>query len=243
MQKIKKFKRMIRNEERLNKQATNTIKRPDTLFRENFLNVHDYRDSKVSLMTDDFDSVTENGEPKDPKEESVSSGLNKKIEQERQQKIAISMIAHNLPKFKEPLNVLPYLYQKDILEGASPPSHYVSTTRAMVFRMNNVNPQRFNTKVKEKSVNREKILLSLIKPYTSAAKRPKLGGDQNPAYMKPTTASKMSRWDAEAPNEEIEEPKSNLKPREDSKVMSPTYAYMQKVSRIYTKKENTDKPI
>lgn len=246
MQKIKKFKRMIRNEKRfstVDKDTSNISKKG--FYKGDHLNAKPLLTtrSKNSILSEDFDTNENEGENEEEnkkEEESLTSDLNRRQEQERQEKIARVRLSYNLPKAKEPLNVLPYLYQKDILEGMSPPSHYISTTRATVFRMNVSNPKRvYESNAKTSPQN----LLSLIKPYTSSAPRPKLGGDQPPAYMKPTTASKMCRWDAEAPNEEIEEPKKNIKPRDDSKVLSPTFAYMQKVTKTYTKKDTPDKPI
>ena len=250
MQKIKKFKRMIKNEERIRKSISNLLankKNDDNQVKMDYLTVNDYsyqRNSKGSLSIDDYDSATENEEGKENKDggESFTSEINRKIEEERQGRIAYARLAHNLPKVKEPANVLPYLYQKDILEGISPPSHYISATRASVFRMNSVSPRRHSPNQIAQTTNAIKINpLYLIKPFTSSTRRGKIGSDQSPAYMKPTTASKMCRWDAEAPNEDIEELKKNIKPREDSKVLNSTFAYNQKKIRAHTVKEKSEK--
>lgn len=248
MQKIKRFKRMKKNEERIKKASNaNLLQVKQTAKRGNFLSVHDsniHGSSRNSLSYDDFDSGTENEEGKEGENEvdSMTSEINRKLEEERQGILTNMRLAYNLPKAKDPLNVLPYLYQKDIIEGVSPPSHYISTTRASVFRMNDVTPMRINPRLKTAEVS-VRNPLSLIKPYPTGVRKPRPGGDQNPLYMKPTTASKMCRWDAEAPNEEVEEPKKYIKPREDSKVLSPTYTYLQKKTKGYLPTEKFDKPI
>ena len=248
MMKIKKTKRMLRNEQRIKKPSTANLSSPKpghSHYKGDLLTIQPVPNqisSKSSLSINDFDSALSNEEGKAVKEdlESLTSEINRKLEQERQEKLSYVRLSYNLPKAKEPSNVLPYLYQKDIIEGVSPPSHYISTTRASVFRMNDSNPKRL-------SPRRLSLPPSLpskpsAKPTTSSTRRPKPGGDQNPLYMKPTTASKMCRWDAGAPNEEIEEPKKFAKPREDSKVLSPTFAFIQKRNRAFTPKEMGDRP-
>ena len=124
MQKIKKFNRMIRNEQRLskpiingvtaNKKNENNPQKMDYLIVTN--EIPNHYSSKGSLNMSDFDSATENEEGKEGKDdvESLTSEINRKIEEERQGRIANARLAYNLPKVKEPTNVLPYLYQKDI---------------------------------------------------------------------------------------------------------------------------------
>ena len=130
MQKIKKTKRMMRNEQRMRNpsNANLSLQRPGQVpnkgdlltVQGNFLQIS----SRSSLNMDDYDSATENEEGRENKEdaESHTSEINRKIEQERQEKIGYARLAYNLPKIKEPANVLPYLYQKDIIEGISPPA-------------------------------------------------------------------------------------------------------------------------
>ncbi|OMJ84035.1 hypothetical protein SteCoe_14904 [Stentor coeruleus] len=254
MQKIRKYKRMKKNEERMrapsNKNLTVQGKHNNMLSQKkgDFLNVNDMgnnRNSRGSILDSDAESGSGDEDGKDAKVEtqSVASEINRKLEKERQAKISTSKVSYSIPKQKEPSNVLPYLYQKDILEGVSPPNHYISVTRATTFRMNDSNPKRFSpTRNSSTNLDRQSILLSLIKPYTSSAPRPKAGADGNPIYMKPTTASKMSRWDAEAPDIDLDDGKKIIQPREDSKVMSSTFASIQKVSRAYTKKDKISKP-
>lgn len=254
MQKIRKYKRMKRNEQRMKVPSNKNLTVPGKLAsmssqkKGDFLNVNDNgnnRNSRGSVLDSDAESGSGDEEGKDAKVEtqSVTSEINRKIEKERQARISTSKVSYSIPKQKEPANVLPYLYQKDILEGVAPPSHYISVTRATTFRMNNSNPKRFSpTRNTPTNLDKQSILLSLIKPYTSSAPRPKAGADGNPIYMKPTTASKMSRWDAEAPDFELDDGKKSSQPREDSKVMSPTFTSMQKVSRAFTKKDKISKP-
>lgn len=244
MTRIKKYKRMKKNEERMKASKANLLQGKAEAGKKNGgllgagLGGTGYQSSRSSFY-DDSELGSGDEEGKEVKEDvgSCTSEINKKLEAERQGKIAIAKVAYSIPKNKEPINVLPYLYQKDILEGVSPPSHHITTTRASVFRMNDSNPRRQNPSILS-SHSSDPTKLAQIKPQTSATTRPKHGQDGNPLYMKPTTAYKMSRWDAEAPGEDVEEPKKNIKPRDNSKVLSGTFTSMQKVSKVYKNKDN-----
>ena len=243
MTRVKKYKRMKKNEQRLRASNANLpqVKPDQAKKNKELLGVAEtgYVSSRSSFA-DDSEFGSEKDENKAKEEvESNSSEIFKKLEAERQQKLTIAKLSYSIPKAKEPLNVLPFLYQKDILEGISPPSHHVTTTRASVFRMNDSNPKRHNPG-KSAALDEESNKLLYLKPKTTASSRPKYGNDGNPLYMKPTTAYKMSRWDAEAPGDDVDDHKKNLKPRDDSKVLSPTFTSIQKVSKIsknFVKKE------
>jgi hypothetical protein len=237
MTRIKKYKRMKRNEQRLKASNANLQGKVNDKKNKDLLGVNEHGImSSRSSFADDSEFGSDKDENKAKEEiESNTSEINKKLEAERQQKIAITKLSYSIPKNKEPLNVLPYLYQKDILEGISPPSHHITTTRASVFRMNDSNPKRHNPS-KPKVLEEDSLNFSYIKPKTTSTSRPKQGNDGNPLYMKPTTAYKMSRWDAEAPGDDLEDRKKNLKPRDDSKVLSPTFTSIQKVSKVFIQK-------
>lgn len=242
MTRIKKYKRMKKNEERMKASKANLLQGKDGGKKTGtYLGIGGATGchSSRSSFCDDSELGSDNEEGREGKEEveSHTSEINKKLEAERQEKIAIAKVAYSIPKKKEPINVLPFLYQKDILESVSPPSHHISTTRACVFRMIDSNPRRQNLSILSHHSSELNNKAVLSKPQTSATTRPKVGQDGNPLYMKQTTAYKMSRWDAENPADEIEEPKKNIKPRDDSKVLSGTFTSMQKVSKVFIRKE------
>jgi hypothetical protein len=107
-------------------------------------------------------------------------------EKERKERIQNGLISYKVPKAKEQLPVLPYLYQKDILEEISPPSHYTTPTSALVSRMQCINPKRQSPTIKH--VELPLIALS-PKPVL---KKIIFQKDNLPNFTKPTFSSTFS---------------------------------------------------
>ena len=115
--------------------------------------------------------------------------------------------------------MLPFLYQKDMIESISLPSNYNTITRATASRISESMPQRYSPALyKSKSPT----------PYVVFQSK-RIVPKPVPIYKKETVASKMNKWDAELDREEtVLKPKFN--PRPDSKVLELTIATRQKIN-------------
>ncbi|OMJ95299.1 hypothetical protein SteCoe_1356 [Stentor coeruleus] len=73
---------------------------------------------------------------------SITSTEYIKIQKERREKIDYAIISYNVQKNKEKNNLLPLLYQKDMMESISPSNNYFTITRAAATRISDVTPLR-----------------------------------------------------------------------------------------------------
>lgn len=146
--------------------------------------------------------------------------LLKKQQQERVEKVFFGKISHSIREKPSSPPLLPFLYQKDIIEGVSIPNNYCNITRATASRISESRPKRYSP--------------SLIKSHTPTPqlrfKSKRIISKPVPLYKKQTFSSKMSRWDAEAEIEEIAPNKPKPKARTDSKVMDYTFTHRQKLN-------------
>lgn len=151
----------------------------------------------------------------------------KKLEELRKEKITSGKISYSIRQKPSSPPLLPFLYQKDIVEGLSLPSNYASITRACASRISESRPQRYSPSLpKSKTPTPQVVFISrrkIAKPL--------------PLYKKETFSYKMSRYDADADIEDLPPKiKSPLKQRLNSKLLESTFSHKQKVTLKYTEK-------
>lgn len=145
-----------------------------------------------------------------------------KIEKTRKDKIHCGLIAYNIPKSKEPVAVLPYLYQKDMQEEVSPPCHYFTPTHALVNRISVTNPLR------QSPIKKMLRQLPAISSYTPKIEKRKLIFDKEhlPNFTRPTLSSSYGR-SKEEENSEAYSIKRSI--RENTTLYNQTFSGMQKL--------------
>ena len=74
------------------------------------------------------------------------------IEKDRKEKIQNGKISYNIARAKEPISVLPLLYQKDIQEEIFPMKNYTQPTKANICRMSASMPKRQNPAYKKQKL-------------------------------------------------------------------------------------------
>ena len=136
MKRFKKYKRMLKNCK-------------SSSVQNDLISTRDY----YSVTSDIFSNNSSNENLKNPENidlgnilECASLTSTEFLHQEkvRKAKIQNGLIAYNIPKVKEPIAVLPFLYQKDMIEELSPSRNYTAVTNSVVKRMVSNNPQRFS---------------------------------------------------------------------------------------------------
>jgi hypothetical protein len=148
----------------------------------------------------------------------------KKLKKDRKDRIKYGKISYSIRKVSNSPPLLPYLYQKDVIENFSTTSNYFNITRATASRISESQPQRHSP--------------SLIKSKTPVPtivfKSKRIIGKIIPIHEKETFSSKMNRKDTE-PDPEAVKNTSKRQFRVDSKVLQQTFAYQQKRQKKYIK--------
>jgi hypothetical protein len=220
MRKVKKFKRMIKMCKSGSVQSKGDMysTKDQSTVRSDVFDAG----SNGELRADDLGNIMECA--------SLTSTEYVELEKARREKIQNGLICYNIQRNKEPLPVLPYLYQKDILEEHSPPSHYTVLTSCLVSRMTTANPQRQNPKrhlISPKALISERFELPVL-PQTP--KKIIFTNENLPNFTRPTQSSLASRSKDETFMSET--PKSVGNYREHSTLFNQTFSGMQKLMDI-----------
>ena len=147
----------------------------------------------------------------------------KKLEQDRIDRVHFGKISHSIRGKPSSPPLLPFLYQKDIIEGINLPSNYCNITRATASRISESRPRRYSPR-----------LIKSVTPAPRAVfKSKRIIAKPIPLYKKETFSSKMNKWDADI-EEPLPETRQVLKPRLNSKVFDYTFAYRQKINFKHT---------
>lgn len=191
--------------------------------------------SQANLEFDETQKVLD--EIADDSSEANSEVL-RRLEKERKLKLKKGFISYNISKTKPPNNVLPYLYQKDLMESNKPFSHHNLVTKATVTRMSESAPVRF-------SPNKARVRLPknlyLSKPKTSkSSNRSRLS---TPSYLKATFTHNNSRWDAELLNPIVEPEVIKKIASGDNKLSTPTFTFAQKRQEPYRPQSVDERPV
>ncbi|OMJ94498.1 hypothetical protein SteCoe_2268 [Stentor coeruleus] len=136
---------------------------------------------------------------------SITSTEFLQMEKDRKDKITGGLLAYSVPKAKEPLPLLPFLYQKDMQEAISPNS-YCNATFTVVNRMNQVSPRRFTPKRLRKALP----VIDKKPPVKTLPKKLIWTREEQPNFSLPTASS---AWGKKS-EEDIPEAKPVVKKRE-----------------------------
>lgn len=167
------------------------------------------------------------------------------LEKVRREKIQNGMIAYNIQRAKEPMQVLPYLYQKDIVEEHSPPNHYTTLTTCLASRMISTYPRRQSplSSIRQ-SPMKIRIELPTLPTLPQTPKKLIFNAENLPNFTRPTQSSLASRSKEE---NFPETPKNFGSLRENTTLFNQTFSGMQKLMEIkrrstssYKKKEFKD---
>ena len=150
------------------------------------------------------------------------------IERTRKEKIQFGMIAYNISKNKEPVPVLPYLYQKDITEEHSPSRNYTIMTNCLISRMISIQPKRQSPKINLAS-KRFSLELPSISSTVQTPKKLKFDNENLPNFTRPTASSMASR----NPDDEYSKtPKAVSSYRDNSTLLNQTFSGMQRMAEL-----------
>ena len=146
----------------------------------------------------------------------------KKLERDRIDRVHFGKISYSIREKPSSPPLLPFLYQKDIIEEISVPSNYCNITRATASRISESRPRRYSPTLFKSKTPTPRVLF----------KSKRIIAKPIPLYKKETFASKMNKWDAG-----IEEPqplpRQMLKQRLNSKVLDYTFTHKQKINFKY----------
>lgn len=146
------------------------------------------------------------------------------VEKMRKKAIHDGMIAYKIPRSKEPIAVLPYLYEKDLKDEVTPIGHYEEITFAATSRMSANRPIRYppNKKVREK-------LPAIVKDAVKIAKNRKIvfNNDNLPNFTRPTASSSFSREKDPVP---VKVNVMNRTIRENTTLFNQTFSGVQRIS-------------
>lgn len=140
----------------------------------------------------------------------------KKMEELRKDRIKFGKISHCIGPKPTTNNILPFLYEKDIVQEVSSLNNYVAITRATASRISESQPKRYSPIVRKSKTPT---------PFVKFVSK-RLDLKPLPLYKKETFTSKMSRWDAEVEAEEA--PKIVIRTRLNSTFRNFTFSQMQK---------------
>ena len=150
------------------------------------------------------------------------------IEKTRKEKIQFGMIAYNISKNKEPVPVLPYLYQKDIFEEHSPSRNYTLMTNCLISRMTSIQPKRQSPN-KKLPPTRFSVELPSISITAATPKKIKFDNENRPNFTRPTASSMASR----SPEDHYSQtPKTVSSYREHTTLFNQTFSGMQKLAEL-----------
>lgn len=152
---------------------------------------------------------------------SITSTEYIKIQKERREKIDSATISYNVQKNKEKINLLPLLYQKDMLESISPSNNYFTITRAAATRISDITPLRFVHKKQAKK-------LPIIQITNQVKNLPKkiVWSIENPPNFTLPTASSSNGKKEEIP---IEKPATRKQNRENTTLFNQTITGTMKI--------------
>ena len=156
------------------------------------------------------------------------------IEEIRRQKIQHGRISYNIPKAKEHTVVLPYLYQKDMIEDIRPSNHYITTTSAVVSRMMNSNPKRQHP-LKKKIHLTQNTQITTNSPK-ELPKKIIFDKEHLPNFTRPTLSSSV---DTKTDDEPEKNKKIKLKLKENSNLLKQTFAGIQRITQSNNNKRST----
>ena len=211
--KIHKYKRMIKA---FKSSSAISNRENSTKNTENYLN-----SSNENIKVEDLGNILECA--------SLTSTEFQMIEQEKQEKIKMSKVSYNVGKSKEPVSVLPYIYERLIKDEIAPPKHHLNLTFCTTARISEASPIRKIQFRYPKNINQPKRLPKIQKPgkrfFTYDVEDP-------PNYMRSTLCSSLDDRISQI-NESI--PKRNPGPidlilREGSTLLNQTFAGYQRVN-------------
>ena len=170
--KIHKYKRMMKA---FKSSSAISNREGSTKNTENYLN-----SSNENIKGEDLGNILECA--------SLTSTEFQMIEHEKQEKIKMSKVSYNVGKSKEPLSVLPYIYEKLIKDDIAPPKHHLNLTFCTTARMSEASPVRKLQFHSPKFPNQPKRLPKIQKPgkrfFTYDVEDP-------PNYMRSTLCSSL----------------------------------------------------
>lgn len=217
MKRIKKFKRMLK-----------MCKSGSVHSKADFYSTKDHSTTRSEIFGGDSNADMKNIDDLGNIIEcaSLTSTEYLELEQARKEKIQFGMISYNIAKNKEPLPVLPYLYQKDIIEEHSPSRNYEVMTNCLISRMSAISPKRQNPR--KMPMRKFKVELPSIIPLQTP-KKIRFDNENLPNFTRPTASSMASR----NPEEQTESsPKTVNYYRENTTLFNQTFSYVQKLSDI-----------
>ena len=142
-------------------------------------------------------------------------------EEDRKQKIQNGKIAYNIPKAKEQITVLPYLYQKDILEDISPSCHYTIATSAVVSRMMNSYPKR------QRPLKRKPPAPLVIQSPKISPRKIIFTKEHLPNFTRPTISSSIT---IKVDDDYEKSHTVRTSPRDNTTLFNQTFSGMQRTS-------------
>ncbi|CAG9322679.1 unnamed protein product [Blepharisma stoltei] len=168
------------------------------------------------------------------------SVIQRRKEKERKEKIKKGFISYKIPKSKPQQNLLPFLYQKDLMESTRPITHHFMSTRATVTRMSESVPLRYVPK-KEPPLKLPKTLETRYSSPKNAKRSD--SRSKSPSYLRATMSYNLSRWDADMiyPKTEAEVHKKTASG--DNKINSPTFTHTQKTQQPYKPQHFDNRPV